>query len=166
MTFSPEVGETFSRISRSLDPPMFIATTAVGEERSGCLIGFATQSSIDPLRFLACLSDKNHTTRLAVRAAGLALHVVPREAAWLAELFGSQTGDEVDKFAHCRWHDGPLGLPLLDDCSQWFAGRILQRLPLGDHIGHQVELCAAGCRDATDAFTLQQALDLEPGHEA
>src|SRR3954447_21047402 len=86
-----------------LDYPMFIVTASAGGERAGCLVGFATQCSIDPLRFLVCLSDKNRTFRVAQRAEMLAVHLVPEEAEWLAELFGSQTGDRVDKFSRCPW---------------------------------------------------------------
>jgi flavin reductase (DIM6/NTAB) family NADH-FMN oxidoreductase RutF len=51
-----EPGETFSDLLGELDYPMFIVTVAAGGERNGCLIGFATQSSIDPPRFLAVIS--------------------------------------------------------------------------------------------------------------
>ena len=47
--------------SGGLDYPMFVITVAAGGERSGCLIGFATQAGVDPARFIVCLSDKNHT---------------------------------------------------------------------------------------------------------
>ena len=48
-----------------LDYPMFVATGHHDGEDSGCLIGFATQCSIEPFRFLACISDANHTYRIA-----------------------------------------------------------------------------------------------------
>jgi flavin reductase (DIM6/NTAB) family NADH-FMN oxidoreductase RutF len=128
-------GAAFNRLVGELDYPMFIATTSADGERAGCLVGFATQCSIDPPRFLVCLSEKNRTYRVACRADALAVHFVPASAGHLAELFGSQTGDEVDKFAHCAWHEGPAGLPILTECDNWFAGTILARHPLGDHTG-------------------------------
>jgi flavin reductase (DIM6/NTAB) family NADH-FMN oxidoreductase RutF len=41
---------------------MYIVT-AVGKdgERAGCLIGFGTQCSVKPPRFLACVSTENRT---------------------------------------------------------------------------------------------------------
>ena len=62
--------QTFQRLVAQLDYPMFIATVAAGGERAGCLIGFATQCSIHPPRFLAGISDKNRTYRVAQGAAG------------------------------------------------------------------------------------------------
>ena len=54
---------TFQRLVAQLDYPMFIATVPAGGDRAGCLIGFATQCSIHPPRFLAGISDKNRTYR-------------------------------------------------------------------------------------------------------
>ena len=97
----------------------------------------------------------------------MAVHVVPRDGRALVELFGSETGDEADKFARCEWHEGPEGLPLLDGCPSWFAGRILERHRLGDHVGHVIEPFAAeaGPPDA-GFYPFSAAKDLEPGHEA
>ena len=63
----------------------------------------------------------------------LGVHCVPADAPALAELFGGETGDEVDKFARCEWHDGPEGVPILDACANWFVGRVLNRIAAGDH---------------------------------
>jgi flavin reductase (DIM6/NTAB) family NADH-FMN oxidoreductase RutF len=155
----------FQSLAGRLDPPMFIVTTVGRGERSGCLLGFATQTSIDPSRFLACVSDKNRTYRVAQDASHMAVHLVPAERGDLAELFGGETGDEEDKFAQCDWREGPAGLPLLDGCPTWFAGRILERLPLGDHVGHLLEPFDGN--DAGDAWLgFQRAMKIEPGHEA
>jgi flavin reductase (DIM6/NTAB) family NADH-FMN oxidoreductase RutF len=149
-----------------LDYPMFIATVAADGERSGCLIGFATQSSIDPPRFLAGISDKNRTFRVAQSADSMAIHIVPEHATGLAELFGGETGDEIDKFAHCEWHEGPGGVPLLDDCPNRFVGRILERIDFGDHVGMVLEPFFAEAQDDPDQLTFHRAKRIEPGHEA
>ncbi len=149
-----------------LDYPMFIVTATNGRERAGCLVGFATQCSINPPRFLVCLSDKNRTFRVAREAEVLVVHLVPAEADPLAELFGSQTGDDVDKFERCAWQEGPGGTPVLDDCGNWFAGRILERIPAGDHCALLLEPFDAHSDGRGEAFTFHRARRLEPGHEA
>ena len=151
----------------ALDYPMLIVTTAAGGERAGCLVGFATQCSIDPPRFLVCVSDKNRTHRVLARGARTAVvHVVPDDAGELVELFGGETGDDADKFARCRWSEGPDGVPVLDECESWFAGRIVETVPLGDHCGRVLEPFdgRAGYRGA--AFPFSRAKHVEPGHEA
>lgn len=145
---------------------MFIVTTRSREELAGCLIGFATQCSIDPPRFLVCLSNKNRTTRLAQEADAVAVHFVPAYATGLAELFGGQTGDEVDKFNHCAWHKGPQGLPILDACDNWFAATILARHGMGDHIAFLLDPIEARTGDSFKEFTFHRARRIEPGHDA
>jgi flavin reductase (DIM6/NTAB) family NADH-FMN oxidoreductase RutF len=155
----------FDELMGELDYPMFIVTTVAGGERAGCLIGFASQASIHPSRFLACLSVKNHTTGVAARAQHLAVHFLPADREDLAELFGGTTGDEVDKFALCDWHEGPHGVPLVDGCVNRFVGRILERLDLGDHIGHLLEPELAEHGATGTEFTFHRAKRIEPGHE-
>jgi len=152
------------RILLELDYPMYIVTAWDGRERSGCLIGFATQCSVDPPRFLACISDKNHTHGVAARADVLVVHLVPSDAADLAELFGSQTGDEVDKFSRCAWREGPGGAPILERCPNWFAGRVLERHDVGDHRAHLLEPVEAGTDGGERGFTFHRARAMEPGH--
>jgi len=150
-----------------LDYPMFVVTTRHGEQRSGCLVGFASQVSIKPRRFLVGLSDKNHTFRVAQHAERLVVHVLDADDRQLAELFGGTTEDEVDKFAHCEWNDGPDGVPVLSAAPAWFSGKILRRDPLGDHVGYLIEPDTAHRDDGEPSLlTLADVADLEPGHEA
>jgi flavin reductase (DIM6/NTAB) family NADH-FMN oxidoreductase RutF len=157
----------FTQMMGRLDYPMFVATARDDEERDGCLVGFATQCSIDPPRFLLCLSDKNRTLRIAENASALAVHLLFADQLALARLFGGETGDDVDKFAQCNWHDGPSGLPILDDCRSWFEGVVLERFRLGDHVGFLLEPGSAhnGETDRPPLF-FSELGELEPGHRA
>jgi flavin reductase (DIM6/NTAB) family NADH-FMN oxidoreductase RutF len=161
-----EAAQTFNELMGSIEYPMLIITAASAGERAGCLVGFATQCSIDPPRFLVCLSDKNRTYEVARSSGALAVHLPPADAAELVELFGSETGDQIDKFARCVWHPGPRELPLLDACPRWFAGEIVDEHPLGDHTAFVLEPFAAEDRGATESYGFQRAKRLEPGHEA
>ena len=167
MDATADAEQTFTSLMGELDYPMFIVTTVAADgERSGCLIGFATQISINPARFLAGLSEKNRTYRVAQRAEHLAVHFVPADGQDLAELFGSETGDEVDKFARCAWHEGPGGVPILDELPNWFAARILDRVDGGDHQAILLEPIAAERQADEEELTFHRAKRIEPGHEA
>jgi flavin reductase (DIM6/NTAB) family NADH-FMN oxidoreductase RutF len=158
----------FANLVSELDYPMYVVTAAADGERSGCLVGFGTQTSIHPARFLACISRKNHTHGVAVRAEALAVHFLsdtPEERE-LAELFGSETGDTEDKFAHCDWHEGPQGVPFVDGIPNRFAGRVLARLDLGDHEGFLLQPIEAEKGEQLDELGFQKAKGIEPGHEA
>lgn len=158
--------KAFSGLSLALDGPMFIVTAAAEGERSGCLIGFGTPCSVDPQRFLACISKVNHTHPVALAASHLAVHVVPAGAEALAELFGGETGDEVDKFAQCAWSKGPHGTILLDDCRNRFVGAVLDRFDVGDHTGMLLAPVWAEHRDGDPGLRFGVAKRIAPGHPA
>lgn len=158
--------ESLHALTGLLDYPMFVVTVAAGGTRAGCLVGFLTQCSIHPPRFLVCLSDKNHTAQVAEHVSMLAVHALGAEQRPLAELFGSTSGDHVDKFARCEWEPGPDGTPLLRDCPGRFMGRVVARHDLGDHIGFVVEVTEAEVGPPVPLLTFQQVRDLEPGHSA
>jgi flavin reductase (DIM6/NTAB) family NADH-FMN oxidoreductase RutF len=161
-----DVAAAFDRIVGDLDYPMFIVTAAAGEQRSGCLVGFATQTSIDPPRFLVCLSEKNRTTELARDAELLGVHAVPADAEHLAELFGGETGHEVDKLARVGWRSGEGGVPLLDDAPNRFVGRVEARLPAGDHLAFLLAPVQAEAEPREEEFSFHRAKRIDPGHEA
>jgi flavin reductase (DIM6/NTAB) family NADH-FMN oxidoreductase RutF len=161
-----EAERAFHRLVGDLDYPMFIVTAASGQERSGCLVGFTTQTSIDPPRFLVCLSEKNRTTELARDAELLGVHFVPESGTELAELFGGETGHEVDKFDRVDWNEGPGGVPLLEDCPNRFVGRIEGSLEAGDHIAFLLTPVEADVEADYDQFRFHRAKRIDPGHEA
>jgi flavin reductase (DIM6/NTAB) family NADH-FMN oxidoreductase RutF len=162
---SDETKATFEELGGHLDYPMYVVTAAADGERAGCLVGFASQCSIDPPRFMVFVSDKNHTHRVALSSAALGVHVVPEGAEDLARLFGERTGDEIDKFERCEWEPGPHGVPLLARCADRFAGVVLERRPVGDHTAFLLEPLDVRA-DGGSFFPFRRAQEFEPGHEA
>lgn len=155
----------FDALTGAIDYPMFVVTVAAGSERAGCLVGFTTQCSIDPPRFLVCLSRANHTFPVAQRADHLAVHALGADQRRLAALFGADTEDRIDKFAHCDWTSGPHGLPVLTDAPLWFAGPVLTRTELGDHSGFLLAPRWGARRDPIGPLmSFGSVTDLEPGH--
>lgn len=165
-----EIDKDSDRFIAGFDYPMFVVTAVDSGTgtRAGCLVGFATQTSIEPFRFLVCLSRRNHTYRAAEGAAVLAVHVLGRgeDQQELAALFGEQTGDEVDKFARCSWRPGPEGVPLLTGAHRRLVGRILERTELGDHVGFLLDPIEVTIDTEAAPLTLGTLPDLQPGHEA
>jgi flavin reductase (DIM6/NTAB) family NADH-FMN oxidoreductase RutF len=152
-----------------LDYPMFVVTAAGGPgaaDRSGCLIGFATQCSIDPPRLLVCLSKANHTYRVARSAPLLAVHRLDAGQRDLASLFGETTGDTVDKFTRCAWRPGPGGVPLLTDSAGWLVGDVVDRIDLGDHVGFVLAAAEVRPADGGRPLAFSDVRDLQAGHPA
>ena len=54
-----------------VDQALIVVTTAANDQRSGCLVGFHTQCSIEPFRYAVWLSKANLTYRVALFAHAL-----------------------------------------------------------------------------------------------
>ncbi|MFJ8469773.1 flavin reductase family protein [Streptomyces swartbergensis] len=149
-----------------LDPEMCVVTAVAGGERAGCLVGFASQCSLRPVRFVVWLSELNHTFRVARDAEVLAVHLLAREQHGLAELFGGRTGDRTDKFEGLRLREAYGGAVVLEDAPAWFVGRIVTRAGGGDHIGFVLDPVEWGGHEAYDGplLRLSGALTIDPGH--
>jgi len=160
--------DAFERIAATLDVPMVIVTTRAGHEMDGCLVGFATQCSIDPSRYLLCLSTNNRTYELAQRASTLVVHMLhdDQHDRALARLFGEHTARDVEKLAHCKWEPGPDRVPVLGSCD-WFGGPILGRTDLGDHVGFTIDIqCGRAARTDEPYLTFGDVSDLTAGNPA
>ncbi|MFF3006746.1 flavin reductase family protein [Kitasatospora sp. NPDC057940] len=149
-----------------MDYPVYVVTAAVGEERAGCLVGFAGQVSLQPPRFTVWIFKANHTYAVASRSRVLVVHLLPARGHDLAELFGGLTGDEVDKFAATTWEPGPGGVPVLTSAMAWFAGRVLDRADWGDHVGFLLEPIDTVTALDDRPLTFHDVKDIDAGHPA
>ncbi|WP_157534949.1 flavin reductase family protein [Nocardia inohanensis] len=164
---APRVQRGFDLVVAAADNALWIVTTVADGERAGCLVGFGTQVSIEPRRFLACLSKQNHTFPVAERATHLAVHLVPANALALAQLFGGETGTEINKFDHCDWQEGPHALPILTAAAGWFAGEIIRRDDFGDHVGFLIAPTdSKSPPEGTVPLRLRDTEGMTPGHPA
>ena len=155
------------RLAAGTDAPMVIVTAVASDgRRAGCLVGFSTQCSIHPPRVLVCISQTNHTLAVATAAPVLAVHWLTQDDRDLAELFGGETGDELDKFEHCQWRPGPGGVPVVEGVRGWVTGPVIGRYDVGDHVAFVVDVETGALEEpAADELGFQAVKDLEPGHE-
>lgn len=152
----------------SLDVPMIVVTAADDQGgRAGCLVGFHAQCSIDPPRYAVWISKANHTLRVALGARHIAVHVLSDADGDLAELFGSSTGDQVDKFEQCAIEEGPDGVPLLRRCPNRIVARRHSVFDDGsDHVCFVLEPVQVGRQLPLHPLRYSDVRDLTPGHEA
>jgi flavin reductase (DIM6/NTAB) family NADH-FMN oxidoreductase RutF len=156
----------FDDVVAALDPPMVVVTVAATGEVDGCIVGFHSQSSINPPRYTVWLSKENRTYRLAVEATHLAVHRVTADQHALAELFGGTTGDDIDKFSGVVWEPGAGGVPLLSEVADRFAGEIVLQVDVdGDHVAFVLDPVEAIAGDSKPSLRLSEASDVDPGHE-
>ena len=158
--------ESFDDLMAMLDYPAFVVTTQAAGVPAGCLVSFATQTSVEPSTFMVGVSKTSHTVEVASRSQHLAVHVLARHQRVLAELFGGQTGHQVNKFDRCSWRAGPQGMPILDDAIAWFVGRTLNWMDAGDHVAFLLQPVATWAPECSeDPLYLSDLDDFEPGHE-
>ena len=151
----------------ALDGPMIVVTAVAPDgRRAGCLVGFHTQASIDPPRYLVCLSNKNHTFQVAKDCTHLTVHFLGADQRDLAEHFGTNCSEQVDKFDGLDCQDGPAGTVIIQSSAYWFVGRVLGQLPTNDHVVFALEPIASdGTERPLALLGFQAVKDLEPGHE-
>jgi flavin reductase (DIM6/NTAB) family NADH-FMN oxidoreductase RutF len=155
----------FEQIVAALDVPMFIVSAAAHGEVDACLVGFATQCSIEPARFQVCLSTNNETYALARQAESLVVHRIRSDQRELAEHFGGTSAkDHPQKLSEWPWQPGPGGAPVIDDCD-WFAGRVLDRFETGDHVAFVLAPSDGECH-ASEQLGSRAVADIDAGQPA
>ena len=157
----------FDEVVASANEALVVVTAAVGDERAGCLVGFHSQTSIEPRRYTVWLSKANHTYRVALLATHLAVHFLTNADRDLADVFGALSGDDVDKFARCDWELGPDGVPLLRRCpNRLIVARTTLLDDGGDHVAVSGRPIAAHAVGTFTPLRFADVRDLVPGHEA
>jgi flavin reductase (DIM6/NTAB) family NADH-FMN oxidoreductase RutF len=152
-------------LTADLDYPMVIVTATAAGERSGCLVGFHTQCSIDPFQWAVLVSKANHTHSVTRAADVLAVHFPSEDDLDLARLFGEQTGDETDKFAQCAWTAGVGDVPLLDRIGNRVVGRVVDRFDAGgDHQFVVIDVIESSHDAPLRQLDFQQVRGFHPGH--
>jgi flavin reductase (DIM6/NTAB) family NADH-FMN oxidoreductase RutF len=159
--------DAFDTLMASVDPPLIVVTTVAEDERAGCLVGFHAQSSIDPERYCIWLSKANHTYRVSLRAAHFAVHFLTSDDLPMAELFGTNTGEDTDKFADLDVDLDQHGVPLLKACpNRMTLDRIAVLDDGGDHVCLTTRVRSADTSGSFEPLRVSSAVHLDPGHEA
>ena len=161
--------EKFDRfVSAGHSPAYVVAVPGVdGAGPDACLVGFATQCSIDPPRFAICLSKVNRTTRMLGRSAGIvAVHRLRLGDDAAARWFGGISGDDTDPFGRWSWSCGIEDVPLIEALPDRLVGREVSRHDVGDHLLVVVEPLEVHGDGEGEPFTVTDASDISPGHDA
>ncbi|MCU1371641.1 MAG: flavin reductase domain protein FMN-binding protein [Ilumatobacteraceae bacterium] len=161
--------DPFDQLMASADPAMIVVTAAADDDRSGCLVGFHSQSSMDPHGYAVWISKANHTYGVVLRSTHLAVHFLAdtEDGRRLAKAFGTRTGDRVDKFDRITWRRGPQGVPILAGCDHGLVGRKISTLDDGgDHVTVTLDPVEVWSRQAFTPLRLSAVQDLDPAHDA
>ena len=159
-----ELRATLASLAGRLNYPMVVVTTLDRGHPVGCLVGFSSQSSMEPFRYTVFLSVKNHTFDAVDVGSTVYVGFLSADNFNLAKLFGEETGDEIDKFEHCQWRAGPAGVPVLTAVSNWLVGEVIDRRAAGDHHAFTIEPTHAAAGDWSGQLGIQDVKGLDAGH--
>ncbi|MFC6694912.1 flavin reductase family protein [Nocardioides daphniae] len=157
----------FDTLMESVDTPLVVVTTAAEGTLAGCVVGFHAQSSIDAEGYSFWLSKANHTYRTSLRSAHFAVHFLTTEDLDLAERFGTQTGEETDKFSGLDVELDEHGVPVIRACpNRMLVDRVAVLDDGGDHVCVTTRVRSAASSGPFTPLRLSDAAHFEPGHDA
>lgn len=160
------MSSTLDDLMSSVDPALVVVTTAAEGVRAGCVVGFHSQSSMDPEHYCVWLSKANQTYRVSLRASNLAVHFLRVQDLAIAEHFGTTTGEDIDKFAGVEFELDDHGVPLLSACPNRLR---LERIALlddgSDHVCLTAKVLTVEKGEPFEPLRLSHARDLDPGHD-
>ncbi|MGF1431018.1 flavin reductase family protein [Kitasatospora sp. LaBMicrA B282] len=97
----------------------------------GVTITSFTSVSAAPALVSFALADTSSTWQQVRQSDWFGIQVLSAEQQDLARLFATSGADRFGPAT--RWHLGPHGVPLLDDCLSWLVCARQDTLTLGDH---------------------------------
>jgi flavin reductase (DIM6/NTAB) family NADH-FMN oxidoreductase RutF len=97
---------------------------------TGVTITSFTAISAEPALVSLALADTSSTWHRIKHTEWFGIQVLRASQHRIAERFATAG---VARFADVRWHIGPQGVPLLDDCLSWLVCRRYKYVRLGDH---------------------------------
>jgi len=107
--------------------------TAISENGpTGMTANAITSLSLDPLLMIVCFDKTSRTLAAARRTGVVAVNVLAAGQEAFAAAFASKAS-EAEKFAGVGWSEHG-GTPVIDGVVAWFAGRLEELLPGGDHL--------------------------------
>ncbi|WP_328690626.1 flavin reductase family protein [Streptomyces caniferus] len=137
-TAAPTVGARQLRTAlRGHASGVAVLTAATPAGPAGVTITSFTSVSAEPALVSFALAETSSTWARIKDCHRFGIQLLGAAQREVAERFAAAG---VDRFAPpTRWHTGPHGVPLLDDCAAWLVGTRHHQLELGDH---QLIVCA------------------------
>lgn len=88
------------------------------------------------------------------------IHMLGARNRAMAELMA---GDNSLRFVGDHWHEGPYGLPIINDVTGWMLGRVIKRVPVHNNAVVVVQIEDGGLGDEDAALLYHQRSFFRPG---
>ncbi len=130
---------------------LYVVTTREGERDNGLIVNTVMQLTSDPLRVAVAVNKSNYSHNVIEKTGKMNVNCLTVEAPFkVFEVFGFQSGRDVNKFADCtpaRSENGLVVLPRY--INGMISLRVAQTMDLGTH---SLFVC-----DVTEARVISQA---------
>jgi flavin reductase (DIM6/NTAB) family NADH-FMN oxidoreductase RutF len=120
---------------------VFVLTVADGEgRRTGMLASWVQQAAFAPPVVSVAVNRSRYFLPWLERNPHVALSLVGVGQTKFLKHFGAGFGPDEPAFEGIAVHEGPSGAMLLDEALGILEGRVVQQVPVGDHVVCFVEI--------------------------
>ncbi|MFI6287777.1 flavin reductase family protein [Streptomyces sp. NPDC051018] len=105
--------------------------TARGEGPAGFTATSLTSVAAEPPLISFGVGTASFSWGVIARTEHVGVHILGEHQSELAARFATRGSDRFGPST--RWRGGPQGVPVLDGVLAWMVGRVVSRIPAGDH---------------------------------
>jgi flavin reductase (DIM6/NTAB) family NADH-FMN oxidoreductase RutF len=123
--------ERFRSVFRDHAARVAIVTARSGGSPAGFTATSLSSVSLQPPMVSFAISSSASAWATFSRSRRIAVHLLSDDQDWLAARFATSG---IERFADVRWHPGPAGEPVIEDCAALLHCHVTQHVPAGDHV--------------------------------
>jgi flavin reductase (DIM6/NTAB) family NADH-FMN oxidoreductase RutF len=135
------------RTLRMIPYGLYVITAREGEQVNGATVSWLSQASFDPPRIVVGLRRGTGIWD-RVQATGIfVVNVLGNSQKDLASAFFRHVEVDGDTLGGARFHEGSIGLPILNDVPAYLECRVAEIVDAGDHTIVLADILDAGVQN-------------------
>ena len=112
-----------------------VVTTLDGDIPAGITVNAFTSVSLEPALVMVALDHRRFLVPFIEASGRYAVNVLAEDQQWLSDCFaGANVTPNRDAFCGASWRPGQTGMPLIGGAIATIECRVVERIPLGDHL--------------------------------
>jgi len=123
--------EVFRSVFRDHAARVVVVTAEGGRGPAGFTATSLTSVSMDPPMVSFAVARSASAWPTVARSRRLGVHLLADDQDGLATTFATSG---INRFEDVRWHPGPTGEPVIEDCAAFLRCTVDRHVPAGDHV--------------------------------
>ena len=123
--------EVFRSVFRDHAARVVVVTAEGGRGPAGFTATSLTSVSMEPPMVSFAVARSASAWPTVARSHRLGVHLLADDQDWLATTFATSG---INRFEGVRWHPGPAGEPVIEDCAAFLQCTVDRHVPAGDHV--------------------------------